>query len=308
LFDDFLKTLISNDYSGRIVQYVSISSGDIGIGAKVFSRCACLGVSATGVAYTCTECGRDGRNYLWAQAGDGAGNYPIIEIRSTSQELVGLIVVFDSLLASNPTIQDLIASGALPTLEDFGFARVKGFGELRPLKLGTLLEAKHILVSDVLKYHELSIDGEAVMKLDGNTAAVIAFCEPMEKSDSARVDNQMKTNNPQTPRPRALAIISSSLEDLATISNEHVVENWPDLVLTWRTSMITTEEDLNDADSHSNESLDSPSVQGNESQANDYNSGATLQSPTAKSFCGNCGNQYTEFEQNFCQSCGAPSK
>jgi hypothetical protein len=289
LFANFLDTLITHDYSARIVGDVLVKSGDIGIGSRSFPKCACLGVSSGGVEFSCQDCGRSPGNYIWSQAGDGAGSYPIIEIRSKSHQLVGALVVFDSILNSPMTLQAQITSGELPTLEDFGFARIKGFGELRSLKLGQLPDANQVLVSDVSKFDEQA-NGMLKVSLKEEAVSVFAFCEPMGKSDMARTDNSMVTDMPDSPRPRILAILASSLAELVSVSDEYLIEDWSRQVLTWRTSMITTDIPL----SSSFPSTPRPTNPASES----VTSGGAA-------FCTQCGAKFLKAGQKFCQSCGA---
>ena len=276
MLKDLLDGLIEADYSARIAGNLNVTSGDVGVGSAVFAKCACLGVSASGIEYSCGDCGREPGNYLWLQSGDGAGSYPVIEILSNSQELVGALVVFDSPLASSPTIQSQIATGQLSTFDSFGLAKLKVFGDLRALRFGELVAPEEILVADVRQFHDKSDDFSRIALTD---AAVIAFCEPMSKSDLARKDNDMLSDAPEAPRPRVLAVLSSSLAQLATVGEEYVVEDWSSQVLTWKTSMITTE--------ISTELNASPSG--------------------SAAFCTQCGVQFLKPGQKFCQMCGAPA-
>ena len=273
---DLLDGLIADDYSARLAGNLRVTSGDVGVGSAVFAKCACLGVSLSGIEYSCGECGREVGNYLWVQSGDGAGSYPVVEIHSKSQELVGAFVIFDSPLASSPTIQNQIATGELSTLDSFGLDKLQGFGDLGSLRLGGLVASGEILLADVRGFHDKNNDFSRIAIWD---ATVIAFCEPMSKSDLARKDNDMLSDSPDSPRPRVLAVLSSSLAQLATVGEEYVVEDWASQVLTWKTSMITTE------------IIPEPNASPSGSAA----------------FCTQCGVQLLRPGQKFCQMCGAPA-
>jgi hypothetical protein len=276
LLRNLLDGLIAEEYSARLAGNLKVTSGDVGVGSALFAKCACLGVSVRGSEYSCGDCGREIGNYLWLQSGDGAGSYPVIEIRSKSQELVGAFVVFDSPLASSPTIQNQIATGQLSAIDSFGLAKLKSFGDLRALRLGELIAPEEILVADVRQFHDKSDDFSRIALTD---AAVIAFCEPMSKSDLARKANDMLSDAPEAPRPRVLAVLSSSLAQLVTVGEEYVVEDWSSQVLTWRTSMINTEI---------------------VTETNAVPAGSAA-------FCTQCGVQFLKPDQKFCQMCGAPA-
>jgi hypothetical protein len=193
-------------------------------------------------------------------------------------------VVFDSALSSESTIQEQIASGEFPTSELFAWAKLKSFGELRALHLGTLLQANEVLISGVLGFHD---QAQSTLKLPikDNSFSVIAYSEPMGKTDSARSGNDMFTDMPDAPRPRVLAILPSSLSQLDLSGDEYVVDNWPSQILTWRTSMITTE-----TPAGSSASTESSSSDG-----------------SRPAFCTQCGVQFLKVGQKFCQMCGAPA-
>jgi hypothetical protein len=272
---DLIDGLIADGYSGRIAGHINVTSGDVGVGSALFAKCACLGVSVRGSEYSCGDCGREVGNYLWLQSGDGAGSYPVIEIHSKSQELVGAFVTFDSPLASSPTIQNQIATGQISTLDSFGLDKLQGFGDLGSLRLGGLVASGEILLADVRDFHDKNNDFSRFALRD---ATVIAFCEPMSKSDLARKDNDMLSDSPDSPRPRVLAVLSSSLSQLTTVGEEYVIEDWASQVLTWKTSMITTE--------IITENNASPSG--------------------TAAFCTQCGVRLLKPGQKFCQMCGAP--
>lgn len=290
MFADFLDSLIEKECSGRIVDRLEVKSSDFGVGTRLFAKCDCLGVSASGIQYSCFSCGREPGNYIWSQSGDGAGHYPVIEILSGSNDLVAALVIFDSPLASSPTIQSEISSGNLPAMESFELTKLAGFGSLRALKLGNLDKAEEVLVGDVLKLNDQD-KAFSTVSMKG-PLQVIAFCEPMDKTDLARPDNDMLTNMPDSPRPRILALISSSLEQLASIQEELIVENWPQQILAWRTSMVTTTVPM------SSSFLFTPRP-----------TAAPLESAASggAAFCTQCGAKFLKTGQKFCQMCGAAS-
>ena len=291
MLKDLLDGLIEADYSARIAGNLNVTSGDVGVGSAVFAKCACLGVSASGIDYFCGDCGREPRNYLWLQSGDGAGSYPVIEILSSSQELVGALMVFDSPLASSPTIQSQIATGQLSSFDSFGLAKLKAFGDLRALRLGELSDFQEILVADAQQFHDKNKNFSRFAIRD-RPVTVIAFSEPMSKTDLARKDNDMLSDAPETPRPRVLAVLSSSLADPATFSEEYLIENWSSQVLTWRTSMITTE--ITSSNPVVSEPLETSSKE-------------AFMSSDKPAFCTQCGVQFLRRDQKFCQTCGAPA-
>jgi len=284
LLANFFGALASRGFSGRITGHVNVTSGDVGIGSQSFDKCACLGVANTGVEYDCEDCGRSVGKYVWTQSGDGAGSYPVIEIQSPSNEPIGALVVFDSALASNPTIQQQISSGELPTAEPFDFAELGAFGDLRALHLGILLEADEVLIADVLKFHDQA-QRRLVLKTKDSSLTVIAYSEPMGKTDSAQNDFEMLTDNPNAPRPRVLAILPSSLSQLDLTKDEYSVDDWPRQILTWRTSRIATEIPEDD----------------------DLGRISRAAFSSSRKFCTQCGAKFLKPDQNFCQMCGTPA-
>ena len=200
-------------------------------------------------------------------------------------------MVFDSPLASSPTIQNQIATGQLSTFDSFGLAKLKAFGDLRALRLGELENFKEILVADALQFHDKNKDFSR-FAIRGTPVSVIAFCEPMSKTDLARQENDMLSDAPEAPRPRVLAVLSSSLAEPAIFSEEYVVENWPGQVLTWRTSMITAE---------------IPSSNPVVSETLETSSKEAFASSDKQAFCTQCGVQFLKPDQKFCQTCGAPA-
>jgi hypothetical protein len=122
--------------------------------------------------------------------------------------------------------------------------------------------------------------------------SVIAFCEPMSKTDLARKYNDMLSDAPEAPRPRVLAVLSSSLAEPATFKDDYLIENWSSQVLIWRTSMITTEI------TSSNPVVSVPM---------ETSSKEASISSTNQAFCSQCGVQSLKPNQKFCQTCGAPA-
>lgn len=285
-----LDALTSRGFSGRIAGNVNITSGDVGIGSQSFGKCACLGVSSSGVEYACQDCGRTVGDYVWTQSGDGAGSYPVIEIQSPSKGIVGALVVLDSAIASSPTIQEQIAAGEIPESEPFALAKLRAFGQLRALHLGKLFQADEVLIADVLNFHNRA---QRIMELTTKEdfLSVIAYSEPMGKTDSARIGNGMLTDMPDSPRPRVLAILPPSLSQLDLSGDEYVVDDWPSQILTWRTSMITVE--IKDGDA-----LGPISRAAGPSSASES---------ASRKFCTQCGTQLLKQAQKFCQMCGAPA-
>jgi len=288
LLSNLLHALIEQDYSARIAGNLNVTSGDVGVGTALFAKCACLGVSATRIDYSCGDCGRGVGNYLWVQSGDGAGSYPVIEILSNSQELVGAFVVFDSPLASSPTIQNQIATGQLSTFDFFGLAKLKAFGDLRALRLGELADFKDILVADAQQFHDKNNHFTSFAIKDAPVTA-IAFCEPISKTDLVRKDNDLISDAPESPRPRLLAVLSSSLAKQATLTDAYVIEDWSSQILTWRTSMITTE-------ITSSNQVESEPIETGSEEASKFSHKET--------FCTQCGTQLLKPAQKFCQTCG----
>jgi hypothetical protein len=286
---DFLETLIEHDYSGRVVGKLTVNSGDVGVGNRTFPTCACLGVAASGVEYSCPDCGRGPGSYVWAQSGDGAGSYPIIEILSSKNQLVGTLVIFDSPLASASTIQSQIAAGAIPSFETFGLAKLKSFGDLKSLRLGEFFDVEEILVADVRNFQDQARNFSTISIKD-SAVTVVAFCEPMSKTDLARPANDMISDAPDSPRPRVLAVLSSSLGELAPVRDEYVIENWASQVLVWRTSMITTEITIENKPT---------------SESSVSSSGEASEASQKQAFCTQCGEQLLRPGQKFCQMCGA---
>lgn len=285
-----LDALTSKGFSGRVAGDVDITSGDIGIGSRFFQKCACLGVNTSNLQYVCENCGRTVGDYVWTQSGDGAGSYPVIEIQSPSKGIVGALVVLDSAIASSPTIQEQIAAGEIPESEPFALAKLRAFGQLRALHLGKLFQADEVLIADALDFHNRA---QSIMGLTTKEdfLSVIAYSEPMGKTDSARSGNDMLTDMPNSPRPRVLAILPSSLSQLDLIGDEYVVENWPSQILAWRTSMITVEIKEGDA-------LGPISRAAGPSSASES---------ASRKFCTQCGAQLLKQAQKFCQMCGAPA-
>lgn len=291
MFADFLELLIESRNYGRIVNRVSISSGDIGISTRLFAKCDCLGVSTSGVEYSCSNCGREPGKYLWAQSGDGAGHYPLIEIFSDSNEPLAALVIFDSPLASSSTIQLEISTGKLPTAGPFDLAKLARFGDLKALNLGRLESTEQVLVGDVLKLNDQD-KLFASSNLKDGTLQLVAFCEPMGKTDLARPDNYMPTSMPDSPRPRIFAIISGSLRQTISTHDEITVDNWPEQIFAWRTSMVSTEIPV---------SSSFPFPPGSVASKGE------LQSPAGAAFCTQCGAQFLRIGQKFCQMCGVAS-
>jgi hypothetical protein len=290
MFSELLRQLSSHGFSGRIAGELIVSSGDVGIGNKVFPRCSCLGVSATGVSYQCTDCDRDFGNYFWLQSGDGAGNFPIIEIRTRSSELVGVLVVFDSEHVSNPSLQEQINRENLPAYEDFDLQKLKRFGDLKTLDFGLIQNPVEVYVSDV---RELNRENQSIYSLSGvnsATLAVYAFCEPMGRSDDKRKDNPMKVVDPLAPRPRILGLFSPPASDQLKIQGQYPIEDWAKQILIWRTSLIDTVEPAEAMSESADEEVNSaPKPEVSESSTC-TECGAIFSGPPTK-FCGMCGSR-----------------
>jgi hypothetical protein len=304
LFSEFLKNLTKHGFTARIVGELVVNTGDVGIGNKLFNKCSCMGVSATGVSYECQSCGRAPGNYFWMQSGDGAGEFPIIELRARSSELMGALVIFDSPYASSPTLQDQLAVGQLAAYEDFDLAKLRGFGELKTLDFGTLGNSGEIYISEVRKLHNQAPTRYSLSQLNAGVVGVYAFCEPMGRSDDKRKGNPIKVSDPFAPRPRILAVMTTAMADQMKLSGQYLVEDWSSQVLVWRSSFVST---VSEADSDSEEAeaeqevtpadLAKPSI--------GLNGGTSkVGSSTPGQFCIECGTRFANETAKFCSDCG----
>jgi hypothetical protein len=290
MFSELLRQLSSHGFSGRIAGGLAVSSGDVGVGNKLFPRCSCLGVSAKGVAYQCKDCGRDFGNYFWFQSGDGSGNFPVIEIRSRSSELVGVLVVFDSLLSSKPTLQEQILRENASPYEDFDLQKLKRFGDLKTLDFGQVKNTGNLYISDVRDHNLENPSIYSLAKVNSLNLGVYAFCEPMGRSDDKRKDNPMKVPEPLAPRPRILVVFSPPASDQLKLQGQYLIDDWPKHILLWRTSLIDSVE-FSEAPTKSEDekAASTPGAQTSEA-APCTDCGAILPGPPTK-FCAMCGSK-----------------
>lgn len=304
MFSEFLKNLTKHGFSARIVGELVVETGDVGIGTKLFNKCSCMGISAIGVAYDCQSCGRAPGNYFWMQSGDGAGDYPIIELRSRSSELMGALVIFDSPFASSPTLQDQLAVGQLAAYEDFDLAKLRGFGELKTLDFGALENTGEVYISEVRKLHNQAPTRYSLSQLNTGVVGVYAFCEPMGRSDDKRVDNPLKVSDPFAPRPRILAVMTAAMADQMKLSGQYLVEDWASQVLIWRSSFVSIVPRL-DSGSEGIEAQKGVTLGNSEKPTIGLKGGTSkIGSSAPGQFCIECGTRFPNETAKFCSDCG----
>jgi hypothetical protein len=284
MFSEFLESLALNNFSVRLAGKFRVHGGDIGVSTKLFKKCSCLGFSATGVEYTCQECGRFPGNYVWCQSGDGADEYPVFEIANSSEEVLGAIAVFDSQYASDSSIQSKIASGKLKETEPSELAALFTNWNLKALKLARLDDPSQLVFGDASSTYIC-----LTTSIQDDHATVFALSEPLGNADLAISKDIMSTEFPESPRPRVLAVLSDRLLRTVEITDLLEVEDWQSLIFAWRTSLISSPETraMDSTFDSTDKKVSSTTKPEGKNMAKCKSCGET--SPDAAKFCGSCG-------------------
>jgi hypothetical protein len=216
---------------------VNVEGGSIAASGRQFGYCEeCEVIDFEKLFFmNCDVCGRNRDNHFWINSGDGDGMYLVFAIATDTDEnseflkTIGFVVLFDS-------NYEFSKSAIEETIEDkdpqFNVDYLQPFAKLESLELGSFRDMRTIWLSDTRKDTDSS-DAQIQIRLDGEVPSVKvkAFCERPGEGTGPFPDFE-------SPRPRVLIGINSSVSDDFLTGSKIVIENEAQVLNEWLFSGI----------------------------------------------------------------------